>query len=144
MKLLPSPEFGSAVPESLHGSHFGGNAPWRGVGGCGNGNGAAPRDPSEARGTKFVHCVEVPSASTGSEGSTASAASTEGVVVEWATRRAMWGARDLAGEYGGAEDEDVQELLIRCRVGRFPSQRAFYLLVSLSCDNPSCRASQQC
>lgn len=64
-------------------------------------------------GAKYIHCVEE---NVGEQGNS-------GVVIEWARRAAATGG----GARGGF---DVQEVLVKCRVGEFPSQKCFYLLVS--------------
>lgn len=72
-------------------------------------------------GAKYVHCVEE-AGQEGGGGRKDSAAG--GVVIEWARRPAVGsGGHPCAGG-------DVQEVLVKCRVGRFPSRTSFYLLVS--------------
>lgn len=61
---------------------------------------------------KYFHCVEESLTGGGGQGDEG------GVVIEWARRT--------------APGDDVQEVLVKCRVGRFPSQKGFYLLVSVS------------
>lgn len=64
----------------------------------------------------YVHCVEE-----GCQGADGASVDGGGVVIEWSRRPAM-------GDNGtGAE---VQEVLVRCRVGQFPARKTFYLLVS--------------
>lgn len=72
-------------------------------------------------GSKYIHCVEGPNA----DGSGDNAAG--GVVVEWGRRPALGG-----GGGGSSGMVQVQEVLVKCRVGPFPSQKGFYLLVSWS------------
>lgn len=81
--------------------------------------GGVSRDPlglSDVGSAKYIHCVEEasPDRDDGDGGS--------GVVIEWA-RRAV-----VESEARGCAD--VQEVLVKCRVGQFPSQKSFYLLVS--------------
>lgn len=71
-------------------------------------------------GAKYIHCVEDNGREQGA-GEKGGAGS--GVVIEWGRRAAAAG--------GGARSGiDVQEVLVKCRVGQFPSQKGFYLLVS--------------
>ena len=71
---------------------------------------------SDVGSAKYIHCVEEtsPDRDDGHNGG--------GVVIEWARRAVMESeARCCA---------DVQEVLLKCRIGQFPSQKSFYLLVS--------------
>lgn len=70
-------------------------------------------------GAKYIHCVEEPGQEQGG-GDNGGSGSGGGVVIEWARRAA-------AAAGGGA---DVQEVLVKCRVGQFPSRKSFYLVVS--------------
>lgn len=72
-------------------------------------------------GAKYIHCVEEPGHDQGG-GDDGGAGG--GVVIEWARRPAAIGGATR----GGA---DVQEVLVKCRVGQFPSRRSFYLVVSV-------------
>ena len=67
-------------------------------------------------GAKYIHCVEQPAKEQGG-GDNVGAGS--GVVVEWARRAAA-----------AADGVNVQEVLVKCRVGQFPSHKSFYLVVS--------------
>lgn len=85
-----------------------------------NGRYGEPWDSSCRSNAKYLHCVEEPCAASGVEGSPG------GVVLEWATKKDMEGAAAVEGGFTG----DVQEVRVKCRVGRFPSQKSFYILVS--------------
>ena len=66
-------------------------------------------------GDKYVHCVEeacqkVDDISAGECG----------VMIEWIRRSAV------ENDWGG----ELQEVLVKCRVGQFPGQKTFFLLVS--------------
>lgn len=88
-----------------------------GIGGISRETYAASGD----RGAKYIHCVEEHGEEQG--GGEKGEAGNSGVVIEWARRAAATG--------GGARSGfDVQEVLVKCRVGQFPSQKGFYLLVS--------------
>ena len=69
-------------------------------------------------GAKYIHCVEEPGQEQGGAGNGGSGTG-GGVVVEWARR--------AAAAAGGV---DVQEVLVKCRVGQFPSRKSFFLVVS--------------
>lgn len=69
------------------------------------------------QGEKYVHCVEEAGEGGGDTGGVEG-----GVVIEWA-RRPVVGSGDGSGG-------DVQEVLVKCRIGRFPARKSFYLLVS--------------
>lgn len=75
---------------------------------------------SEDGGVKYIHCVEEAGHQQGGDDKGRAGG---GVVIEWARRAAAMGG----GAAGGA---DVQEVLVKCRVGQFPSRKGFYLLVS--------------
>lgn len=81
--------------------------------------GGVSRDPLGMSGTgsaKYIHCVGEASPDRDDDDAGG------GVVIEWA-RRAV-----VESEVRGCAD--VQEVLVKCRVGQFPSQKSFYLLVS--------------
>lgn len=81
--------------------------------------GGVSRDPfgmSDVGSAKYIHCVEE-ARSDRDDGDAGG-----GVVIEWARRAVM------ESETRGCAD--VQEVLVKCRVGQFPSQKSFYLLVS--------------
>lgn len=81
--------------------------------------GEVSRDPlgmSGAGSAKYIHCVGEASPDRDDDDAAG------GVVIEWA-RRAV-----VESEVRGCAD--VQEVLVKCRVGQFPSQKSFYLLVS--------------
>eukprot|EP00903_Cladosiphon_okamuranus_P007182 g6974.t1 len=62
-------------------------------------------------GAKYIHCVE-------EQGGGDDGGAGGGVVIEWARR--------AAAVAGGV---DLQEVLVKCRVGQFPSHKSFYLIV---------------
>lgn len=68
-------------------------------------------------GAKYIHCIEEACPEAGGGGDAEG-----GVVIEWA-RRPVVGT-------GAGTGIDVQEVLVKCRVGQFPSLKGFYLLVS--------------
>lgn len=70
-------------------------------------------------GAKYIHCVEEACPDGGGND-----AGGDGVVIEWARRPAM-GSSSVGCGF------DVQEVLVKCRIGRFPSTKSFYLLVSV-------------
>lgn len=74
-------------------------------------------------GAKYIHCVEEACQEGGGGGGGGDSAA-GGVVIEWARKPAVGSGDHLCA--GG----DVQEVLVKCRVGRFPSRKSFYLLVS--------------
>lgn len=74
-------------------------------------------------GAKYIHCVEE-ACQEGAGGGGGNDSAAGGVVIEWARRPAVGSGGHLCA--GG----DVQEVLVKCRVGRFPSRKSFYLLVS--------------
>lgn len=81
--------------------------------------GGVSRDPFGISGVgsaKYIHCVEEACPDRGDDDAGG------GVVIEWA-RRAV-----VESEARGCAD--IQEVLVKCRVGQFPSQKSFYLLVS--------------
>lgn len=86
------------------------------------------RGACEEAGAKYIHCVEEPcgreQSSGDNTGGGAGGLGLGGVVVEWARRPGAAAGGGAAGGY------DVQEVLVKCRVGQFPSQKSFYLLVS--------------
>lgn len=87
------------------------------------GVGGVSREPygvSEDGGAKYIHCVEEAGHQQGGDDKGRAGV---GVVIEWARRAAAMG-----GDAGGGVD--VQEVLVKCRVGQFPSRKGFYLLVS--------------
>lgn len=70
-------------------------------------------------GGNYIHCVE--EAGQGRENP-----DNGGVVIEWSRRAAAMGG----GGSGSGPGVDVQEVLLKCRVGQFPWQKGLYLLVS--------------
>lgn len=83
-----------------------------GVGGVSRDSYGAPGED----GAKYIHCVEEPGQG---EACGDNGGAGVGVVIEWARR--------AAATAGGA---DIQEVLVKCRVGQFPSHKSFYLIVS--------------
>lgn len=84
-------------------------------------------------GAKYIHCVEEPGQKQGSGDD--GGAGGGGVVIEWARR--------AAAVAGGV---DLQEVLVKCRVGQFPSRKSFYLIVSGArlCGQLSVREGDAC